>query len=80
MSEATPRVLAAHLANFTNRTVRIVGRVAQVRGNTATLDAEGQVSVTLSPVRRRRVSLLPRVWHARRRAAAWARLTRAHAP
>ncbi|KAF3908392.1 hypothetical protein ABW21_db0200137 [Orbilia brochopaga] len=47
MAEQTPRVNAGLLANFTSQTVRIAGKVIQIRGNTATIDAQGTVAVQL---------------------------------
>ncbi|EPS42476.1 hypothetical protein H072_3547 [Dactylellina haptotyla CBS 200.50] len=47
MEERTPRVNASLLGNFANQTVRIAGKVIQIRGNTATIDASGTVSVIL---------------------------------
>ncbi|KAI9850272.1 MAG: hypothetical protein M1838_005955 [Thelocarpon superellum] len=38
---ATPRISHAYLEAFANQTVRIVGRVTQLRGEQATLDASG---------------------------------------
>ncbi|KAI9814283.1 MAG: hypothetical protein M1826_002303 [Phylliscum demangeonii] len=35
---ATPRVSAAYLSSFTNQTVRIIGRVVQLRGEQAIID------------------------------------------
>ena len=51
-NEATPRINAAYLEQFTNRTVRIVGKVEALRGETATLDSNGPVTVHLNRVRR----------------------------
>jgi replication factor A3 len=46
----TPRVLAPHLANFQHRIVRILGKVTQLRGETAVIDAGGNVDVILNRV------------------------------
>jgi len=49
-SEATPRINAHYLDSFTNQTVRILGRVVSLRGDTATLDANGSVTIHLNRV------------------------------
>ena len=51
MSEATPRVTAQYLENFSHQTVRILGKVRQLRGEQATIDAGGQIMVHLNRVR-----------------------------
>ncbi|KAM0698293.1 hypothetical protein Q7P36_001759 [Cladosporium allicinum] len=48
MSEATPRITAPYLEQFSHQTVRILGKVRQIRGEQATIDAGGQVSVFLN--------------------------------
>lgn len=50
MSESTPRVTAPFLERFTGDTVRILGKVLQLRGEHATIDAGGSVNVLLSRV------------------------------
>ena len=45
---ATPRITAAYLESFTDQTVRILGRVTELRGERATLDAGGEVVALLS--------------------------------
>ncbi|KAI9803179.1 MAG: hypothetical protein M1825_001970 [Sarcosagium campestre] len=45
---ATPRISAPHLETFTNQTVRILGRVTAVRGEQATVDAEGEITALLN--------------------------------
>ena len=50
MSEATPRVNAKYLGSFSNQTVRILGRVVSLRGETATIDANGSITVHLNRV------------------------------
>ena len=50
MSEATPRVNAKYLGSFTNQIVRILGRVVSLRGETATIDANGSITVHLNRV------------------------------
>ncbi|KAH7380307.1 replication factor A protein 3 [Phaeosphaeria sp. MPI-PUGE-AT-0046c] len=44
----TPRILAPHLSNFQHRIVRMLGKVVQLRGETAIIDAGGQVDVILT--------------------------------
>jgi len=51
MSEATPRITAPYLEQFSHQTVRILGKVRQLRGEQATIDAGGQISVFLNRVR-----------------------------
>jgi len=46
----TPRILAPHLSNFQHRIVRILGKVVQLRGETAVIDAGGNVDVVLNRV------------------------------
>jgi hypothetical protein len=46
----TPRILAPHLSNFQHRIVRMLGKVVQLRGETAIIDAGGQVDVILNRV------------------------------
>ncbi|KAI4726263.1 hypothetical protein E4T49_06042 [Aureobasidium sp. EXF-10728] len=50
MAEQTPRINASYLENFTHRTVRILGKVTQLRGEEATIDAGGQINVHLNRV------------------------------
>jgi replication factor A3 len=50
MSEATPRITAPYLEQFSHQTVRILGKVRQIRGEQETIDAGGQVSVFLNRV------------------------------
>ncbi|KAL8703197.1 MAG: hypothetical protein Q9201_003616 [Fulgogasparrea decipioides] len=47
-AEATPRINARYLESFTNSTVRILGRVTSLRGESATIDANGSVQLHLS--------------------------------
>lgn len=51
MDHQTPRITSQYLDAFNGRTVRIIGRVTQLRGNTATIDSEGAVSLILNHVR-----------------------------
>ncbi|OAK95430.1 replication factor A protein 3 [Phaeosphaeriaceae sp. SRC1lsM3a] len=44
----TPRILAPHLSQFQHRIVRMLGKVVQLRGETAIIDAGGQVDVILT--------------------------------
>ncbi|KAI4279325.1 MAG: hypothetical protein LQ337_000356 [Flavoplaca oasis] len=46
--EATPRINARYLESFTNTTVRILGRVNSLRGENATIDANGSVQLHLN--------------------------------
>jgi replication factor A3 len=47
----TPRILAPHLSTFQHRIVRILGKVVQLRGETAVIDAGGNIDVVLTRVR-----------------------------
>jgi len=53
MAEAisTPRINFSYLDSFTNRTVRLIGKVIQLRGEEATIDAGGHVIAHLNRVR-----------------------------
>lgn len=53
MSEhiAAPRITAASLDTFVNKHVSIVGKVTQLRGDQATIDADGNVTILLNRVR-----------------------------
>ncbi|KAF2185873.1 replication factor A protein 3 [Zopfia rhizophila CBS 207.26] len=44
----TPRILATHLDAFQHKLVRMVGKVVQLRGETAIIDAGGQVNIILT--------------------------------
>ena len=50
MSEQTPRISAQYLEQFTHQTIRILGKVTQLRGETATIDSNGEVVVHLNRV------------------------------
>ena len=50
-TEATPRIDARYLETFTNQTVRILGKVVSLRGETATIDANGSITIHLNRVR-----------------------------
>lgn len=47
---STPRITAAYLDSFVGRLVTLVGKVTQLRGDQATLDADGTVTVLLNRV------------------------------
>jgi replication factor A3 len=51
MNEATPRITARYLEQFSNRMVRIVGKVTQLQGEEATIEASGSVVLHLNRVR-----------------------------
>lgn len=57
MAEATstPRITAQYLDNYVGRNVMLIGKVLQLRGDSAVLDADGNVTAILN-----RVGLLPR--------------------
>ncbi|KAF1918498.1 ssDNA binding protein-like protein Ssb3 [Ampelomyces quisqualis] len=44
----TPRILAPHLSNFQHRIVRVLGKVVQLRGEQAIVDAGGHIDVILT--------------------------------
>jgi replication factor A3 len=52
MAEAlsTPRISSRYLDAFTNRTVRLTGKVTQLRGEQATIDCNGNVTAILNRV------------------------------
>jgi len=45
-----PRINAAYLEQFVNQTVRIVGRVSDVREDSAIVDAKGPIKLLLGRV------------------------------
>ncbi|EKD19553.1 uncharacterized protein L3040_002568 [Drepanopeziza brunnea f. sp. 'multigermtubi'] len=45
---STPRITAPYLDAFTNRTIRLTGRVMQLRGESATIDSDGVVTAHLN--------------------------------
>ena len=49
-TEATPRINAHYLETFMNQTVRILGKVVSLRGETAVIDANGSITVHLNRV------------------------------
>ncbi|KAK3061338.1 hypothetical protein LTS18_006480, partial [Coniosporium uncinatum] len=48
MGEATPRITAQYLENFSHQTVRILGKVTSLRGEQASIDAGGNVAIMLN--------------------------------
>lgn len=46
----TPRVTAEYLQQFSHKTVRILGKVTQLRGENATIDSNGPIQVHLNRV------------------------------
>jgi replication factor A3 len=47
-SLSTPRINFSYLDHFTGRTVRLTGKVVQLRGEEATIDAGGHITAHLS--------------------------------
>jgi hypothetical protein len=47
---STPRITSQYLDAFTNKTVRIIGKVTQLRGETAAIDSDGVVTAHLNRV------------------------------
>lgn len=45
---STPRITASYLDSFVGRVVMLVGKVTQLRGDQATLDSDGTVTVLLN--------------------------------
>lgn len=45
---STPRITSTYLDSFTNRTIRIVGKVTQLRGEQATIDSDGNFTAQLN--------------------------------
>lgn len=48
---STPRISGRYIDSYVNRTVMVVGKVIQLRGSEALIDADGQINITLNPVR-----------------------------
>ncbi|EON97600.1 putative dna replication factor a subunit ssb3 protein [Phaeoacremonium minimum UCRPA7] len=46
---ATPRITCPYLDSYVGRNVMLVGKVTQLRGDSATLDADGNVTALLNP-------------------------------
>lgn len=49
--QATPRATAPYLDSFVGRNVTIIGKVAQLRGELAVIDADGNINAQLNRVR-----------------------------
>ncbi|KAH9901834.1 replication factor A protein 3 [Xylariomycetidae sp. FL2044] len=47
-SVSTPRISAGLISNYVGRNVIVVGKVLQLRGDSAIIDAEGQITVMLN--------------------------------
>ncbi|KAE8450957.1 hypothetical protein EG329_005397 [Mollisiaceae sp. DMI_Dod_QoI] len=47
-SLSTPRITSPYLDSFTTRTIRLIGLVTQLRGEQATIDADGNVTAHLN--------------------------------
>lgn len=47
---STPRITASYLDSFVGRVIMLVGKVTQLRGDQATLDSDGTVTVLLNRV------------------------------
>ena len=45
---STPRITCPYLNSYVGRNVMVVGKVLQLRGQTATLDADGNVTAELN--------------------------------
>jgi replication factor A3 len=46
----TPRVSCSYLNSYVNRNVLVVGKVVQLRGESAIVDADGHITVNLNRV------------------------------
>jgi replication factor A3 len=46
----TPRITAVYLDNYIDRTVLLLGKVTQLRGDQATVDSDGAITVILNRV------------------------------
>lgn len=49
---STPRVTCAYLNMYVGRNVMVVGKVQQLRGEEAIIDADGNITVHLNRVRK----------------------------
>lgn len=49
-SISTPRVSGRYIDSYINRTVMVVGKVIQLRGSEALIEADGQININLNPV------------------------------
>lgn len=52
-SQPTPRITAPYLDSYRGRNVIVVGRVVQLRGEVAVIDADGNITAHLNRVRER---------------------------
>ena len=50
MASSAPRVTCPYLNSSIGKTVTIVGKVMQLRGDSAVLDADGEINVTMPNV------------------------------
>lgn len=50
-SQPTPRITAPYLDSYQGRNVIVVGRVVQLRGEAAVIDADGNITAHLNRVR-----------------------------
>ncbi len=48
---STPRITCSYLDSYVGRNVTIVGKVAQLRGDTALLDSDGNITAHLNRVK-----------------------------
>lgn len=58
-SQPTPRITAPYLDSYQGRNVMVIGRVVQLRGDQAFVDADGTITAHLNRVRVRRSLLSP---------------------
>ncbi|KAK2629213.1 hypothetical protein QTJ16_000033 [Diplocarpon rosae] len=45
---STPRITSQYLDSFTNKTIRLIGKVTQLRGDSAIIDSDGNVTAYLN--------------------------------
>lgn len=50
MDQVTPRITSRYLDSFVGQVVMIVGKVAQLRGDTAVVDSDGNITAQLNRV------------------------------
>lgn len=50
-SQTTPRITAPYLDSYVGRNVMVIGKVAQLRGELAVIDADGNITTHLNRVR-----------------------------
>jgi hypothetical protein len=62
MAEQTPRINAKYLEKFVNHTVRIVGKVTELHGESAKIDASGTINLILTRVSCASRRVLRRQW------------------